>query len=626
MPKIRPPKVRVSRQQGALPSNALSSAISAAMVKRPQSAHQKGTHITSRTLCDDIIQRMGTSLNKHSGCDIIDILPGAGLFSSKLHDHLKPRRHILIEPNIHYYDAFLKPLVEGPQSRYKHLAWDPYDLTMYSELFDQGHLPEQSKRPLLSQGASTLNDSLLVLANLTSPSPFKKQKAGLLVRYMEACLEQTMFHRYGLVRVLALLPSEDSEILLPRLIMHRKRTAALAEAVSAEMTEIAGDTKRSDWIPSKGWTTFNMSIEQVHQRSESSNIKIPAGRETAPLQLAPDLGVYNRGVKHIPRARSDWQEEFIELLERKERNKKVPGGGLSDIDFTRFSYLRKRIMNENREEMAFRKLAPELDQIRKREADLLSVLKTPGSSVNKVVRHAEAAQEAKQLFDQQFEDLGRQTRAKFDYLMEEKGCFDGTISRTEEPLLQWDRRPYDPLHLDPEEVWPNRPCAVVDFQPNPESPMMQSQKKLAQNKSEGVYHQMIRTYLHVIGLVTTHNVKPFAEILRLMFPGRSMANLIRSVPSLAPFASPKVIQMTNSKEPMNILVFAPGPDGKRIKNVIPELAEYDDNCFTGVKVRNVPSSVLWDIVVEYESSPGRSGDLSLALGGGKLGPDDFKTN
>ncbi|KAK2803222.1 hypothetical protein FQN50_007089 [Emmonsiellopsis sp. PD_5] len=626
MPKVRPPKVRIARQQGALPSNAFSSAISAAMVKRPKSAHQGGSHITSRTLCDDIIERIGTSLNKHSGCDIIDILPGAGLFSSKLHDHLKPRRHILIEPNKYYYDAFLKPLVEGPESRYKHLSWDPYDLTMYTELFDQGHLPEQSKRPLLSQGAPTLNDSLLVLANLTSPSPFKKQKAGLLVRYMEACLEQTMFHRYGLVRVLALLPSEDSEILLPRIIPHRKRTAALAEAVSAEMTEVAGDTKRSDWIPSKGWTTFNTSIKQVQQRSESSNIKTPAGREPAPLRLAPDLGVYNRGVKHIPRARSDWQEEFVELLERKERSKKVPSDALSDTDFTRFTYLRSRIVNENREEMAFRKLEPELDQIRKREADLLSVLKTPRSSVNKVVRHAEAVQEAKQLFNQQFDDLGRQTRGKFDSLAEEKGCFDGTISRTKEPLLQWDRRPYEPLHLDPEEVTPNRPCAVVDFQPNPELPMIQTQQKLAGNKSDLVYHRMVRTYLHVLGLVTTHNVKPFAEILRLMFPGRSMANLIRSVPSLAPFASPKVIQMTNSKEPMNILVFAPGPDGKRIKNVIPELAEYDDNCFPGIKVRNVPSSVLWDIVVEYESSPGRSGDMFSALGGGTLGPDGFQNN
>src|ERR1700677_3313119 len=62
---------------------------------------------------------MKPSLEKHIGCDIIDLNPGPGVWSSALHDFLKPRTHILMEPDHASYKPLLKPLLDAEGSTYK---------------------------------------------------------------------------------------------------------------------------------------------------------------------------------------------------------------------------------------------------------------------------------------------------------------------------------------------------------------------------------------------------------------------------------------------------------------------------------------------------------------------------
>ncbi len=58
---------------------------------------------------------MKPSLERHVGCDLIDIYPGAGLWSRKLHEALQPRSHILMEPD-KIYKPFLEPLLSTPNA------------------------------------------------------------------------------------------------------------------------------------------------------------------------------------------------------------------------------------------------------------------------------------------------------------------------------------------------------------------------------------------------------------------------------------------------------------------------------------------------------------------------------
>ncbi|OJD15400.1 hypothetical protein AJ78_04332 [Emergomyces pasteurianus Ep9510] len=608
------------------------------MAKRPPSLNQPRSHIASSLLCDDILQRLGPSLKKNSSCDVIDVFPGAGLLSAKLHNHLKPRRHLLIEPNNNYYQAFLKPLTEEPDSRYKHLPWDPFELNTYDDLFQQGYLPEQTKRPpVWSRGSGcTTNDTLLVLANMTVKPQFGKPYT-LLLRFLEACFDQTLFHRYGLVRVIALLSSDDAEVLLPRVVSRRRRSAAIAEAACADITEVAGDSRRELWHSQKGLSTLEISRKQVEQRSKTGKTITPGGREASGPELAPDPGKHGKRVDYVPRPKRPWHDTYIELtrdpnlpdLRASARRGRPPlkSSNRADINdksgYDKVLALHRRLVHENRDEEVFRKAEPKVIRIEMLENELVSMLQTKSPTLADVLNLAKKIHGKKLEVEEQLSSRNSVALSRFDALMEERMCFDGVRSGTNKPLLFWDNRPNEPLDIGSDEFTPNSLCSVVDFQPNPNSTTIQTQQKHIENKTLHQYHLMIRAFRHLMGTVTTHNQRSIGEILRPMFPDRSMSNLIRSIPSLAPFARPKILDMIDSKVKMKRLISLSETSdvNKPVQQVHPELADYDENCFSSVKVRHLPSSVLWDIIVEWQGSSSSfeaETDIYKVLGGARL--------
>ncbi|ODH35218.1 hypothetical protein ACO22_02983 [Paracoccidioides brasiliensis] len=616
-------------------SSVFSSAVSAVVAKRPSSHYQLRSHISSPLLCDDILQRLGSSLKKHSPCDIIDILPGAGLFSAKLHNYIKPRRHLLIEPNTHYYQSFLKSLTEDPNSCYKHLPWDPFNVRTIDDIFEQGHLPEQTQRAQVCTDDSgcTVNDSLLVLANVTAKPQFG-ETYGLLLRYLEACFDQTMFHRYGLVRVIALMLSDDAEVILPRIVSRRRRSAAIVEATCAEIVEVSGDNARELWHAQKGISTLEISRKQVEKRAENNGVVTPGGREASPPELAPDPNTHGKRVDYIPRPKRQWHDAYIEITQDPnfpDLRVKTPRGRPSsktpkrtDIRdksvYSKATSLHRRLVNENREEAVFREVEPKIAHIEKLEVELVSMLNTQTPTLADVVDFSKEIHQEKLKVEELLSSCNSSAISRFETLMEERMCFDGVLSGTKEPLLLWDKRPYEPLEAGDDEFVPNQLCSVIDFQPNPNSPAIQTQQIHLKNKTPHTYILMIRAFRHLMGTVTTHSQKPVSDILRLMFPDRSMSDLIQSIPSLAPFSRPKVLQMTDSKIAMKRLVSLSSADNakKPIQEVDPGLVEHDENCFNAVKVRHLPSSVLWDIIVEWQASSSgfeAETDIYRALGG-----------
>ncbi|EEQ88460.2 uncharacterized protein BDCG_03580 [Blastomyces dermatitidis ER-3] len=619
-------------------SNVFSSAISAVMAKRPPSFNQPRFHIASSLLCDDLLQRLGPSLKKHSSCDIIDVFPGAGLLSAKLHNHLKPRRHLLIEPNTNYYQSFLKPLTEEQDSTYKHLPWDPLDLKTYDDLFLQGHLPEQTKQPpVWSQGSGcATNDSLLVLANITA-KPQYGQTYTLLLRYLEACLDQTLFHRYGLVRMIALLSSDDAEVLLPRVISRRRRSAVIAEATCSDITEVAGDSARELWHSQKGLSTLEVSRKQVENRFKEGGTVTPPGRDASPPELAPDAGKYGKRESYVPRPKRPWHDTYIELTQnpnlpdlrtpaqRGRPSLKSPRrtDTTDKLAHGKVTALHRRLVHENRDEALFRKAEPKVIQIEQLEAELVLMLQTKSPTLADVLKRVKQIHVELLEVEEQLSSRNSVALSRFDSLMEERMCFDGIRSGTKEPLLLWDKRPYEPFDVGSDEFTPNGLCSVIDFQPNPNSNIIQTQQQHIKNKTLHNYHLMLRAYRHLMGTVTTHSQRSIGDILRPMFPDRSMSSLIQSIPNLAPFARPKILQMVDSKIKMRRLIsLTETVDvNKPIQEVAPELAEYDENCFSSVKVRHLPSSVLWDIIVEWQGSSNgfeAEEDIYKVLGGARL--------
>ncbi|KAG9983463.1 hypothetical protein KCU98_g6073, partial [Aureobasidium melanogenum] len=126
--------------------------------------------VVSEPLCDQIIDYLGLDLDKHKGCDIIDLHPGACLWSQKIHERLQPRRHLLLEPDERYLDPFIKPLLDQKDSTYRHTTlsgaapkgyFDTYD-----KIFNDHLLPARDPLSVHDPRLREPNNSLLVIGNL----------------------------------------------------------------------------------------------------------------------------------------------------------------------------------------------------------------------------------------------------------------------------------------------------------------------------------------------------------------------------------------------------------------------------------------------------------------------------
>ena len=118
-----------------------------------------------RALADDVLKFYGKSLEIHKGCDILDINPGAGLWSQKLHEFLQPRSHVLMEPNSDY-KHFLDPLVNARDSKYKLVQKNTISLDSYKELVTENVFPEQTRVDPADNSGQDLNTTLLVIGTL----------------------------------------------------------------------------------------------------------------------------------------------------------------------------------------------------------------------------------------------------------------------------------------------------------------------------------------------------------------------------------------------------------------------------------------------------------------------------
>lgn len=167
---------------------------------------------TNTTYSDDIISYLAPTLAPHHGCLLIDIHPGSCLFSTKLHAHLRPRRHLLMEPEPRYFTPFIKPLLDAPDSNYRFTPlpgahpfryWDNHPQV----LNDPNLLGPVPTLPPGDPGRKRLNPDILVIGSLTRW--YKHQHPGAvqwslmaMLQLMNASLSNDLFHRAGLVRML----------------------------------------------------------------------------------------------------------------------------------------------------------------------------------------------------------------------------------------------------------------------------------------------------------------------------------------------------------------------------------------------------------------------------------------
>lgn len=230
---------------------------------------------------------LAPSLERHKGCHIIDIEPGVGLWSSKIHDLLRPKSHVLVEPNPDVYLPFLKPLLDAPGSKYKLMVADifgrgklgmPEQWTALQEMVD---MPEPDDAQLCSP-----TDSVLILASMAQTPPRKQELHLSLSRsraepfihgYLHGLLERRGLHLGGSARLLLWTLDSDKFNVLPRSVAGLAAPTAWLLNETCDVDEVVG----SSGLPSARRPAEHdlHSALRVARRMKDDGVSIPTTRQ-----------------------------------------------------------------------------------------------------------------------------------------------------------------------------------------------------------------------------------------------------------------------------------------------------------------------------------------------------------
>ena len=427
---------------------------------------------------DDIIRRLTPSLADLAGCSIIDFNPGVGLWSSKLHDALKPRSHVLVEQDQNFYQPFLKPLLDAPGSRYHLRSWNDTQPWKPDSYVSEGLIPELDKASIIGGR----NNSLLIIANLAFGS--KRKVRGLspsqlnIYTYIRHLRSQLAFHAHGSVRLLLWMPDSEKSTILPRTVSLRKKLSVGLE-MGCHVEEIAGGSLDNQIATIRESFLEIESSKRVAERMKALNIQIPFSRQdVAKQQLYGDfLNIAENNSKVIEDsrfmtdgARRLWHIE-LKQLEQEYRDKKFPrlnpspslskdpspyGRKERSQKYYRLAVLRAHFNHQDRVRVKADELIQIHEAIERLHCDIL----------NKVLNEPERQRELTKL--QQLSEtlkvhLGDQSKtvlASFKNNTDNRRAF-----RNDPPLLLWDRRTAEPLAVHEEEFHNPTSLVLLDFQP-----------------------------------------------------------------------------------------------------------------------------------------------------------------
>ena len=427
------------------------------------------------TLSDDVIQRLAPSLAQHVGCTIIDINPGVGLWSSKLHDYLKPRNHILMEPKQNIYLPFLQPLLDAPGSRYRLKDWPDAHIWQPKRYIEEGLLPDTKGYGGPLSTNEEPNNSILIIANLAGQlHTMRENSRAAIAAHLKAIdfshdvRHKTGFQQYGPTRMLMWLFDEDKRSLLPRTVGCRGKLSIYMEA-NVVLEEIAGShcesrIKREDFLESE-------SRKKVAIRMQEEGTKIPKDRQSRPESTRSDVSKISR----------PWHSELQELEEGFQSGKfsqyvKTPAAESINGRMPRATGGKARRGN----------LLPETPEYQR-----MMSLRYDANGQNVVIDRIEAMLRKQKKIDEMESDLYREDikaseqknnikalesrtqdfKAEVEKLST-KGvgilCFrddDRRAFAMEPPLLMWDRRKAEPLLAGDAEFYAADQVALLDFQP-----------------------------------------------------------------------------------------------------------------------------------------------------------------
>ncbi|KAJ5153313.1 uncharacterized protein N7482_009791 [Penicillium canariense] len=565
----------------------ITKAINSHVLKKLKRRTALQSSIVSDELCADVLQRVSPYLSRSSPIDVLDLWPNTGNFSSKINDYLRPRRHVLIEPDLPSYEPFLKQLVDTSPS-YKLLSMDLYTKADWGDVFEE-HFPEQvssHKRQAIDQ-ILPKNDTLLVLAS--PPLPAQKADHYTPQRWwsamMEACMQQKGIHRYGSVRILASIPSLEVEGIVPRTVGERRRPALLTETVALHALEVASPyEEEASWVTLKPLDVTIKGRERVAERTAAQKIITPSGREPPPLELAPvSLKRERSDVPHSPRILTERHKVLLADIEA--GNKEDPNIPITKSaaktarQKAQSAFYKENKIAHSRLELAHRRV--EIDQT-------MRALSRAAADPSKTVKDLEqldntiAAQEAG-LADQ-YASMHHRLYKSWDRFVDDYRTMN-VSNNFDDSVLLWDQRPWEPLRIDKLELFPREPRSIMYFEAEANPVYLQKISHLSDEK-RGQIFGLFEALSLVFG---PRNHITVGELFKILFLDRPTNELLQAIPGLVPFAMKR---LKPGSGPIPLAHPTVDPNACFQENLNYDVGD--------VRLRCIPIPTLWDILLEYQ--------------------------
>ncbi|KAH0536337.1 hypothetical protein FGG08_006791 [Glutinoglossum americanum] len=410
--------------------------------------------------------QLAPSLIAYKNCDIIDVNPGNGLWSSTLHGHLKPRTHLLLEPEESYISS-LRPLLDKPGSTYRHVPYSGIEWSSYEKIINDGLLPNQEPLEEHDPGYNSTNNTLLFIANLAHHprrkfGDFKSISQLMIHQLTTAVRTRTIFQRYGLVRMLVWTINAEKNTILPRTVARRGKSTIQAETTCDKIQEVAGaegglGRKRRDMALD---IASSKRVAMLMEKDGRERATDGATQEGHPKEKQAS-GETEGGMDLSGRL---WWEE-LKGLEEGYRNK----------EFTRF------VTEECRQWGKTRMLTKDYQRLVHLRT-FASSLKKKNTLVDQLLlkeEDREAAEESVMSMEQEQrdEELAKLAESYKEGLSTSSESMQDNFALASDerkaltmdpPLLMWDRRTQEPIIAKPEE-----------FQPQPKQSILRGLNTLA---------------------------------------------------------------------------------------------------------------------------------------------------
>lgn len=459
-------------------------------------------NVVSDKLCDDIINYIKPTLTRHEGCDLLDFFPGAGVWSRKLNDLLRPRSHILLEPDEDFYRPLLEPLLQRPGTKLlpeSGIVWE-----QLNRILSPDHLPHQVERRCAPEETPQRNDTLLVTMNLAMYPKrrfrtFESLAQLVIFQIISSIRPSALFQKYGLVRILMWVSDAEKLSILPRTAQRRRKSAIEAELATEWVCEVAG-TDMVDMTGPRSTTWFrrdqSIDIEstgKVLERMRRAGFRVPPGRESQ--ELLGYLEISGEEVAAAGEQAMRIDRPYVLELERLEADFKNGVFEAGSPEHKRLKTLQYWLRWSARRGELVLELLRERDQAIRAHADA-------GSDPEALARAARMGDE----WNQKVQRLEKSLRA--ECILHRDNL---QVLRHDPPVLNWDRRYVEPLIVRPTEFFPNEPCALLDIQPKA-APRVLREMGPGSSRSGDMFDLVLRALVQ-------HSVDPISKALEAIYPG-----------------------------------------------------------------------------------------------------------